>query len=283
MTNFRIFRLLESINSQALICQEQCRWCKAIVDEDLFVCRKQILEGSDRRQLDDIKATGNIYKPDDNQQLLCLCKGCSLLLQTSKPNIHSLRIVTSKTNKDIPVVTAAIYKGPLKKLIRRLKYDDDRLAARDLALISIAVFTKIHLKERGLIDTMRQAILVPVPLHPRRLSHRGYNQAGLIARHLSKLSGAMISENILIRTRDTAPQYGLSRAERRENIENAFLAVGRIPQAKTIILVDDVFTSGNTIGQCASALLQAGSSDILALTVARGPQDVDTLKEKRLP
>ncbi len=109
-------------------------------------------------------------------------------------------------------------------------------------------------------------LMVPVPLHVRRLRERGFNQALLLAR---ALPGRLLRD-ALVRTRHTQPQTGLSPTARRENVRRAF-AVRRpeMIQGKSVLLVDDVYTTGATVRECSRALLAAGAREVRVLTVAR--------------
>lgn len=114
-------------------------------------------------------------------------------------------------------------------------------------------------------------LLVPVPLHPRRLRERRFNQSAELARTLSKLSG-LPCRDLLRRTRYTTAQAALSRKERLKNLAGAFsLKPGAgLPAHGNLLLIDDVFTTGSTAHECASVLKKAGARRIIVLTVARG-------------
>lgn len=113
-------------------------------------------------------------------------------------------------------------------------------------------------------------LLVPVPLHPKRLQERGYNQSELLAKEVSYKTGIPCVP-LLKRTRDTPHQTGLNRAQRLQNLENAFaVAPGHSVAGKRIILVDDVFTTGTTMLQCARVLHQQGAVCITGITLASG-------------
>jgi ComF family protein len=112
-------------------------------------------------------------------------------------------------------------------------------------------------------------VLTPVPLGRGRLIERGYNQAGLIAWPLSLALGIAFAPSALSRTRETRSQVGLSRAERRANVRDAFEARPSAVKGLNVMLVDDVATTGATISSCAEALHAAGARDVFALTVAR--------------
>jgi ComF family protein len=113
-------------------------------------------------------------------------------------------------------------------------------------------------------------LVVPVPLHPRRLRRRGFNQSLLLARRISRRYSLPLDFTALRRIRATVPQTELSAAERRKNIRGAF-AVFRAQTIteKDILLVDDVFTTGATVEECAKVLLKAGANRVDVLTLAR--------------
>jgi ComF family protein len=112
--------------------------------------------------------------------------------------------------------------------------------------------------------------IVPVPLHPRRLRERGYNQSGLLAKELGKLTNLPVIQDSLIRVKEARPQVRASNVkERRRNVANAFICRDEKVNGKQIILVDDVCTSGATLESCASALKSKGAIMVWGLTLAR--------------
>jgi ComF family protein len=155
------------------------------------------------------------------------------------------------------------YEGSLRTVIHALKYSRrPRLAGR-LADALIA-----HPAARALLAP--DALLVPVPLHPRRLRERGFNQSELIARALGRRTGLPLLTRALSRRRDTPPQAGLTAAVRRRNVSGAFVARPCSALAgRTVVLIDDVLTTGATARACAAALQEAGASAVHVLTVAR--------------
>ena len=112
--------------------------------------------------------------------------------------------------------------------------------------------------------------LVPVPLHPKRQRKRGFNQAVLLGRKLSRLIAVPCCEAALRRVRDTAPQVGLSDSERLRNMQSAFQCRdGSVVTGKRLLLIDDVMTTGATLASAARALVSAGAAKVSALTLAR--------------
>ena len=112
--------------------------------------------------------------------------------------------------------------------------------------------------------------LVPIPIHSVRRRERGYNQAEEIAKEASRYLGIPVVANALKRTRATVSQTKLNREDRRANLEKAFAARVRDGiRGKRLLLVDDVYTTGATIGRCAELLLEAGAASVGVLALAR--------------
>lgn len=156
--------------------------------------------------------------------------------------------------------TIILLKGPGRALIHELKYHEGLHLAEDIIRIAAAA--------PGVSTYLRGAVLVPVPLHPRKLRERGYNQSRLLADCFAQVgAGGTRVEELLIRTVDTESQTHYDREERRRNLKNAFALApnrGVIP-AQRYVLVDDVFTTGSTLNACAAVLRRAG---VLSLDVA---------------
>jgi ComF family protein len=117
----------------------------------------------------------------------------------------------------------------------------------------------------------RSTLIVPVPLHPQREKERGFNQAAMLARELSRVTRLPVVENCLVRVAHTERhRAGMDAQARRESVEAAFaLVTPRIIEGENVLLIDDVFTTGATLSACALALKRAGAQDVLALTLAR--------------
>jgi len=171
-----------------------------------------------------------------------------------------------------PFVKAAAYgsyEGGLRELIHLLKYEQVRPAASVLGrMLAEAIAELAPLFQND------QAILVPVPLHARKFRQRGFNQSELIARAAVKIMAAemplQLESGALERCRETQSQIGLSRHQRRVNMRGAF-AVTRQQEitGRTVLLVDDVYTTGTTASECARVLRRAGASKVFVATVAR--------------
>ncbi|MCX5812646.1 MAG: ComF family protein [Proteobacteria bacterium] len=114
--------------------------------------------------------------------------------------------------------------------------------------------------------------IIPMPVTERRLKERGFNQSFIIGEEISKITGKPVYHSILYKTRDTMDQYSLHRDERKKNIKGAFTVKnGHDMQAKRVLLVDDLFTTGYTAKEASGALLKAGAGHTLFFALARTP------------
>jgi len=158
-----------------------------------------------------------------------------------------------------------LYEEPLKEVIHRFKYQ-----GKTACLPSFARFAQNH---PLLADLEGVDWIVPVPLHPSRLRERGFNQALLLARAMFPKDHRIIPD-LLVRTRPTEPQTSFNGTARRANLKNAFAVVKPHRLAgKNILLIDDVFTTGTTVNECARVLKKAGAAEVMALTLARVRED----------
>jgi ComF family protein len=148
-----------------------------------------------------------------------------------------------------------------REVVHQFKYQNLRVLAAPLSGVLHA-----YLSENPISADM----LIPVPLHPKRLRERGYNQSLLLAFELGKLSGIPVRPDILKRHINTPPQARTaSSIERHRNMHEAFTSADGKLKDKRVLLIDDVSTSGATLDACASALKQAGALSVWGLTVAR--------------
>jgi ComF family protein len=156
------------------------------------------------------------------------------------------------------VRSAAVYENWVRKAIIAFKYEGER--ARSSHLGDLAV---------RLVPEFGDAVLIPVPLHPRRLRERGYNQSALLAHVIGDASGRSV-DNALRRIVDTRHQVGLAADERASNVRGAFaLTTEADMSGRRCVVVDDVLTTGATLGACAATLKTAGAIWVGALTIAR--------------
>lgn len=155
------------------------------------------------------------------------------------------------------------FDGPVQELIHRFKYGKKAHLSRPLGLLASRFLEP--LKTDAAAD-----LVVPVPLHDRRLRARGFNQAHLIGVVVAKQWGIPLSADNLRRIRWTEPQTCLAATDRERNVRGAFGVVRPERfEGKRLLLVDDVFTTGSTVTECARALKAARAREVSVLTVAR--------------
>jgi competence protein ComFC len=156
------------------------------------------------------------------------------------------------------------YFGHLKDTIILFKYRGFQVLRKPLAAFV--------LRTVGEEDSLWWGIdcIMPVPLFPEKKKRRGYNQALELARELSARKDIDLVEGGLIKIKSTPAQTSLEASERRQNLKGAFTVTnGHKIEGKTILLVDDVLTTGSTLEECSSVLIEAGASEVRALTVAQ--------------
>lgn len=159
--------------------------------------------------------------------------------------------------------SAAFYRDQLAGLIRRMKFSDEP----DLALMMAQWLLRLIP-----LGQSRDSLIVPVPLHQWRFIRRRYNQSALLAEQLAALSGLRFVPDLLLRKRATAPQTSLSRHRRHANVRGAFSLGEKYASdivGKSVILVDDVITTGSTIEACAQVLRRSGAMSVGVVSVAR--------------
>jgi len=154
----------------------------------------------------------------------------------------------------------AYFEGPLQKAIHKLKY------RKDLGLSEILAQPMIQLlaEQKWQID-----LITAIPLDENRQRERGFNQSLYLARPIAWSNEVMIKPSAIRRTKITRSQVGLSLEERKMNVADVFSAKQELVSGKSILVVDDVVTTGSTINSCAAALAKAGALHIYALTLAR--------------
>lgn len=154
-----------------------------------------------------------------------------------------------------------VYGFPLDRLVPRLKFHRDLAAGRLMAA----------LMAEALATAPRPDAILPVPLHPRRLRQRGYDQALELARPLAEALSLPLRTDLLQRSRPTAPQSELHAAERQRNVARAFVVPPAITPPAHVCLIDDVMTTGATLQAAARVLLSAGALRVDAWVCARVP------------
>lgn len=206
-----------------------------------------------------------------------LCKECEEVIKISsaqfcpvcKANTIGGRACNKCNSKSYlsALISAGFYHDKiLRGLIASFKYHNAREVIKNLEKFIFRFFCKINL----VFD--RDAIIVPVPLHRRKKWARGFNQAEIIARFLNKRFDLKIDNDIIKRTINTEEQAKIKKiGKRSENIKDAFAIVNKKDaKGRSFILVDDVYTTGATMQECAKVLRESGAEKIVGFVVARG-------------
>lgn len=197
-----------------------------------------------------------------------LCWKCGALMRGSVPEEkrEEVRCRLCDEAEFDAARACGVYEKALRAVVLALKREP--YVAPRLARVMCEAQCRVPLE--------RATLVVPVPLHPERERERGFNQAVLLGRALSKLSGLRFDEWSLVRISHTERhRAGMDARSRRESVEEAFeVARPRLVKDESILLVDDVFTTGATVSSCAKALKQAGAREVFVLTVARPLRDV---------
>ena len=171
----------------------------------------------------------------------------------------SIKIKFTK-NSDKIIVVASYHKNPvLQKAIHFYKYKFIQELHNPLSRLLIKRIKNLKLE-------IKNFLLIPVPLHQKRLKYRGFNQTELLANDLVKHYNIPLISDVLIRVKHTKPQMELKETQRKQNIKNCFACVNHKKIAsKNILLLDDVATTGSTLRECEKILLQAGAKKVLSL------------------
>lgn len=160
-------------------------------------------------------------------------------------------------------VAAFNYSDSMKKSMYDFKYGNRREYAEFYARTIYENFGNV-------IKSFNAEVLIPVPLHKIRQRKRGYNQAEILADKLSRYLGIPCDGKYLVRVKKTVPQKILSDRDRLGNIENAFQTVQNGIKYRKVILVDDIYTTGATINECASVLHASGTEEVFFVTACIG-------------
>lgn len=214
-----------------------------------------------------------------------LCPDCQSLIEVSQyqycPFCYPAKIVLDgktcpahqKSKNLNGLYSAGSYQNFLiKKLISNFKYHPHYLKelAEPLACLIIAHF-KILDKIPSFLKAEKDYFLIPVPLRKKKFKKRGFNQAAELAKELSRFLEIPLIKNVLIKTKEILPQVELSEEERRNNILGVFSIQNKEKiVGRKILLVDDVFTTGSTMEECAKILKEGGAEEVWGVVTARG-------------
>ena len=160
---------------------------------------------------------------------------------------------------------ALVYDEYISRSIYRFKYNSKQEYAAYYAQI-------IYDRLRDKIKSWNPEALIPVPIHKNRMKKRGYNQAYLIAKELSKLTGIPVENNLVKRKNETKVQKELGARERENNLKKAFIVNKNVVELKSVVIIDDIYTTGSTVDSIASLLKEKGVRRVyfISLSIGRG-------------
>ncbi|PLY03908.1 MAG: hypothetical protein C0622_03920 [Desulfuromonas sp.] len=186
------------------------------------------------------------------------CSLCALPFASPVASTHLCGRCLKTKPHFFAVYAVGLYDGTLQQAIQQLKFNQKIALDRVLGgLLAAAVAPDLA------VD-----LVVPVPLEGKRLRRRGYNQALLLAHELARLRGWQLSSGLLIKSRETPAQQQLSARERERNLQGVFHTSAPL-NGETVLLVDDVMTTGSTVSACARELLSAGAGRVGVAIIAR--------------
>jgi ComF family protein len=198
-----------------------------------------------------------------------LCNSCGRPYPDASGDDHTCGFCLSRPPRFAAARAWACYpreeltEHPLRQVVQKFKYGRKVSLGKPLG----------RLMARGcqeFLEEIHAELIVPVPLHRKRLRWRGFNQSVLLARQIGQLYGVPMDPFVLVRQRETGAQTQLSEEERRRNVRGAFaLRPEKSVEDKTVLLVDDVYTSGATVNECSRTLKRGGAKEVFVLTLAR--------------
>lgn len=185
-----------------------------------------------------------------------LCFSCNLIIGNTENKFYLDRAIYPFSYKD----------KPIQKIIKAFKYHFIKDLKIPISRLMTGYLEKIK-KQINLDDS----ILMPVPLHKKKFNQRGYNQSELIVSGIAKYLNAETANDCLSKIKSTKDQASLKENRRLENLKGAFLCVKPwLVSGRKIILIDDVYTTGATMQECARVLKEAGAKEVTGLVIARG-------------
>lgn len=191
-----------------------------------------------------------------------LCKKCEIELK--KYEIAKIQDFSKNKSKYFDyLINMLKYENYIRERIISYKFGEQAYLYK--------TFSKIILNNQNICNVLHfYDIIIPVPMYKSKKNERGYNQTELIAKKLAKELNIQYENKYLIKNKNTKVQSTLTKIQREQNVKGAFtVTVKEKIQERSIILLDDIYTTGSTVNECAKALKNAGASRILVLTIAK--------------
>ena len=187
------------------------------------------------------------------------CEKCTNILECYKEKV--LMKIGSEVHYD-ELICLFEYNGALKNKMLQYKFKDKKYISRTFGELLFYKLKKYNLKVDG---------IVPIPISKKRMFERGYNQSQYITRFFSEISGVEMYDKCLIKIRDNPKQSTLSASERKQNVKNVYGTINEDKiSGKSVILFDDIFTTGATMNECAKVLKKAGVKKVIAVALMYG-------------
>lgn len=202
----------------------------------------------------------------------CIICGClkdgNILCKNCLKTVEILPCFAHTKTEGIEIYSVSFYNGVLKKIIHKLKFNHKKGVAKVLAGLLFKYFALSEQFEHF----NNNIVLVPVPTNRKNIKERGYNNVFEIVKEFSKLIKAPYTKNILIKIKDTKPQYKLNARQRRENISGCFgvdLKEYEKYKGKKIVIIDDIYTTGATLEEIIKTFKECGINNIICITVSK--------------
>ena len=197
------------------------------------------------------------------------CTVCGIPFISKASFSHVCGACIKKKPKFTSARSIGIYEGVLMDAVHKLKYNGKTSLAKPLGMIMAEKLSLAFCREKHAFHPLA-SLIVPIPLHKKRLKERGFNQSLLLAREIAKRHNIKMDYLNFKRVRWTEPQINLKGDERLKNVRGAFLVKdAQVFKKMRILLIDDVYTTGATVMECSKVLKKAGAKDVYVLTLAR--------------
>lgn len=190
-----------------------------------------------------------------------LCNKCKIQIQ--KNNLSKIEDYENTSSYFDEHIYLFQYSGEIRNMILNYKF-------REKSYIYSTFVELIKNNKKICAQIKKYDIIMPVPISKKRLNTRGYNQSALIARKIAKMLNMFYEENILVKIKDNKPQSEMGQEKRKSNVKGVYTIKNKEKiYQKKILLIDDIFTTGNTVNECAKVLIENFASSVGIFTIAK--------------